>query len=82
MGQYLGLVELVFTALVVGAFGIWQLRSLNRDIAARKARERAEAAEADARANDAGARDRETDSADDTESGKVAPGETRSTRAD
>ncbi|WP_156884745.1 hypothetical protein [Stappia stellulata] len=45
MGSYLGLVELVFTALVVGAFGIWQLRSLKRDMQARKAREDAETRE-------------------------------------
>lgn len=39
MGSYLGLIELVLTALAVGAFGIWQLRSLKRDMKARKARE-------------------------------------------
>lgn len=39
MGNYLGLVELVLTALAVGAFGVWQLRSLKRDMKARKARD-------------------------------------------
>jgi hypothetical protein len=43
MGSYLGLIELVLTALAVGAFGIWQLRSLKRDMTARKAREDEEA---------------------------------------
>jgi hypothetical protein len=45
MGSYLGLVELGLTALAVGAFGIWQLRSLKRDMQARKAREETEARE-------------------------------------
>lgn len=43
MGSYLGLIELVLTALAVGAFGIWQLRSLKRDMKARRAREDEEA---------------------------------------
>lgn len=39
MGSYLGLIELVLTALAVGAFGVWQLRGLKRDMQARKVRE-------------------------------------------
>ncbi|MCA1244005.1 hypothetical protein LC092_16280 [Stappia stellulata] len=47
MGSYLGLIELVLTALAVGAFGIWQLRSLKRDMKARKVREDEEARKQD-----------------------------------
>ncbi|MEN0086925.1 MAG: hypothetical protein AAF737_00645 [Pseudomonadota bacterium] len=39
---YLGLIEIAFTIVGLGAFYIWQKRSLVRDIADREARERGE----------------------------------------
>jgi len=37
--QHFGIIELALTAAGALAFYIWQMRSLNRDVAARKARE-------------------------------------------
>jgi hypothetical protein len=37
---YAGLIEVVLTFIGVTLFVLWQIRSLNRDVAAREARER------------------------------------------
>jgi hypothetical protein len=43
MERYWGLIEALMTFGGVSLFVLWQMRSLNRDVAARKAREQAEA---------------------------------------
>ena len=39
--KYFGLIEVVATVVIFGAWFIWDRRNLKRDIAAREARERA-----------------------------------------
>ena len=42
--QYFGIIEVIFGAVGFAIFYVWQMRSLRRDIAARKAREAEEQA--------------------------------------
>lgn len=41
--EFFGVIEVILGAIGFLIFYIWQMRSLNRDVAARKARETAEA---------------------------------------
>ena len=49
---HFGLIEAAFTLGGVSLFVWWQMRQLNRDVAAREARERAEAARQESRKPD------------------------------
>jgi hypothetical protein len=46
MGEHLGWIELVFTAVVALGFGVWQLWSVNREIAADRAKRSEQSADA------------------------------------
>ncbi|WP_306120410.1 MULTISPECIES: hypothetical protein [unclassified Roseitalea] len=37
--EYVGIIEVIFGAVAFAIFYVWQMRSLNRDVKARKARE-------------------------------------------
>ena len=45
--RHYGIIEIVLGAVGFAIFYVWQMRSLKRDVAAREARQAAEAAKAD-----------------------------------